>query len=66
MNKTTDYNEFLETKRKSFLESGFEINESELNCKSISIELKESYFKINQSNHKSFAQEKKSVLTLFN
>jgi DNA modification methylase len=31
MNKTTDYNEFLETKRKSFLESGFEINESKLN-----------------------------------
>lgn len=36
-----------------------------LNRKSISIELKESYFKINQSNHKAFAQEKESVLTLF-
>jgi len=36
-----------------------------LNRKSISIELKESYFKINQSNHKAFAEEKNSVLTLF-
>lgn len=33
--------------------------------KSISIELKESYFKINQSNHKAFSEEKSSVLTLF-
>lgn len=27
----TDYNEFLETKKKSFLESGFDINENKLN-----------------------------------
>ena len=33
--------------------------------KSISIELKESYFKINASNHKAFSEEKSSVLTLF-
>ena len=26
-----NYKEFLQTKKKSFLESGFEINESELN-----------------------------------
>lgn len=36
-----------------------------MNRKSISIELKESYFKINASNHKSFVEEKNSVLTLF-
>ena len=33
--------------------------------KSISIELKESYFKINASNHKAFSEEKNSKLTLF-
>jgi len=33
--------------------------------KSISIELKESYFKINESNHKAFVEEKNSTLTLF-
>lgn len=36
-----------------------------MNRKSISIELKESYFKINESNHKAFVQEKNSILTLF-
>ncbi len=36
-----------------------------MNRKSISIELKESYFKINENNHKSFVQEKNSTLTLF-
>jgi len=36
-----------------------------MNRKSISIELKESYFKINEANHKAFATEKNSVLTLF-
>lgn len=36
-----------------------------MNRKSISIELKESYFKINQNNHKSFVEEKNSKLTLF-
>jgi DNA modification methylase len=36
-----------------------------MNRKSISIELKESYFKINESNHKSFVSEKNSTLTLF-
>lgn len=36
-----------------------------MNRKSISIELKESYFKLNASNHKAFAEEKRSVLTLF-
>lgn len=36
-----------------------------MNRKSISIELKESYFKINESNHKAFLQEKNSTLTLF-
>jgi len=36
-----------------------------MNRKSISIELKESYFKINQQNHKSIVEEKESVLTLF-
>lgn len=33
--------------------------------KSISIELKESYFNLNANNHKSFAEEKNSILTLF-
>lgn len=33
--------------------------------KSISIELKESYFKINQKNHKDCVDEEKSILTLF-
>ena len=33
--------------------------------KSISIELKESYFKLNAANHKSIVEEKNSVLTLF-
>ena len=36
-----------------------------MNRKSISIELKESYFKINESNHKAFVSEKNSTLTLF-
>jgi len=36
-----------------------------MNRKSISIELKESYFKINENNHKSFVEEKNSTLTLF-
>ena len=36
-----------------------------MNRKSISIELKESYFKINESNHKAFVSEKNSILTLF-
>ncbi|MFY0655050.1 MAG: hypothetical protein JXQ96_23680 [Cyclobacteriaceae bacterium] len=36
-----------------------------MNRKSISIELKESYFNINAKNHKAFELEKESVLTLF-
>ena len=36
-----------------------------MNRKSISIELKESYFKINENNHKAFVSEKNSTLTLF-
>jgi DNA modification methylase len=36
-----------------------------MNRKSISIELKESYFTINAKNHKSCIEEKNSVLTLF-
>lgn len=36
-----------------------------MNRKSISIELKDSYFKINASNHKAFTEEKQSTLTLF-
>jgi len=36
-----------------------------MNRKSISIELKESYFKINEDNHKAIVQEKNSTLTLF-
>ena len=36
-----------------------------MNRKSISIELKESYFKINEANHKAFVEEKNSLLTLF-
>jgi len=36
-----------------------------LNRKSISIELKESYFSLNSANHKAIVQEKKSTLTLF-
>jgi DNA modification methylase len=36
-----------------------------MNRKSISIELKESYFKLNQNNHKAFVEEKQSTLTLF-
>lgn len=36
-----------------------------MNRKSISIELKESYFKINEANHKVFVEEKNAVLTLF-
>jgi len=36
-----------------------------MNRKSISIELKESYFQLNNNNHKAFDLEKKSVLTLF-
>lgn len=36
-----------------------------MNRKSISIELKESYFKINENNHKAFSEEKNSILTLF-
>jgi hypothetical protein len=33
--------------------------------KSISVELKESYFKINEKNHRDIVREKESVLTLF-
>lgn len=36
-----------------------------MNRKSISIELKESYFSLNLKNHKDFVQEKNSTLTLF-
>lgn len=36
-----------------------------MNRKSISIELKESYFKLNANNHKAFVEEKNSTLTLF-
>lgn len=36
-----------------------------LNRKSISIELKESYFKLNENNHKAFVEEKNATLTLF-
>lgn len=36
-----------------------------MNRKSISIELKESYFKINAKNHASIVEEKESILTLF-
>ncbi len=36
-----------------------------MNRKSISIELKESYFKLNVNNHKSCVEEKNSILTLF-
>jgi len=36
-----------------------------MNRKSISIELKESYFKINAANHKAIVEEKNSTLTLF-
>jgi DNA modification methylase len=36
-----------------------------MNRKSISIELKESYFILNANNHKAFVEEKNSVLTLF-
>lgn len=36
-----------------------------LGRKSISIELKESYFKLNANNHKAFTEEKESKLTLF-
>jgi DNA modification methylase len=36
-----------------------------MNRKSISIELKESYFNINAKNHKAFELEKESVLTFF-
>ena len=36
-----------------------------MNRKSISIELKESYFKLNANNHKNCIQEKNSILTLF-
>lgn len=36
-----------------------------MNRKSISIELKESYFKINENNHRAFTEDKKSKLTLF-
>jgi len=36
-----------------------------MNRKSISIELKESYFKINEANHKAIVEEKNSTLTLF-
>jgi hypothetical protein len=86
-----NYEAFLDSKRKSFIESGFEVNKEELNNylfdfqlyavqvalrkgrfaalhlnrKSISIELKESYFKINEKNHRDKANEKSTVLTLF-
>lgn len=36
-----------------------------MNRKSISIELKESYFALNEKNHKDFVSEKNSTLTLF-
>ncbi|WP_394758098.1 DNA methyltransferase, partial [Flavobacterium sp.] len=36
-----------------------------MNRKSISIELKESYFNLNANNHKSFVEEKESVMQLF-
>jgi len=36
-----------------------------MNRKSISIELKESYFSLNAKNHKAFVEEKQSILTLF-
>ena len=36
-----------------------------MNRKSISIELKESYFAINAMNHKNCVDEKESILTLF-
>lgn len=36
-----------------------------MNRKSISIELKESYFKLNEANHRAFVEEKNSTLTLF-
>lgn len=36
-----------------------------MNRKSISIELKESYFKLNANNHKAFVEEKNANLTLF-
>jgi len=36
-----------------------------MNRKSISVELKESYFKINEKNHRDIVREKESVLTLF-
>jgi DNA modification methylase len=36
-----------------------------MNRKSISIELKESYFKLNANNHKAFVEEKNATLTLF-
>lgn len=36
-----------------------------MNRKSISIELKESYFKINQANHKACVEQKNSVMSLF-
>ncbi len=36
-----------------------------MNRKSISIELKESYFKINEKNHRDIVTEKESILTLF-
>lgn len=55
-----DYQEFLETKRKTFIESGFEISENKLNK-----ELKESYFALNEKNHKDFVSEKNATLTLF-
>ena len=36
-----------------------------MNRKSISIELKESYFKLNENNHRAFVEEKESTLLLF-
>lgn len=36
-----------------------------MNRKSISIELKESYFKLNENNHRAFVEEKNATLTLF-
>jgi len=36
-----------------------------MNRKSISIELKESYFALNSNNHKAFVEEKDAILTLF-
>lgn len=51
-----EYKEFLKTKEKTFISSGFDIDEKEL---------KESYFSLNAKNHKDIVLEKSSNLTLF-